>query len=93
MLLGGSNHSVYQNGLHQTFSVHEECETILNVFKSGHDIKSFEIERGILYAKQKGIISQNRFIASQKDTVTIWEHFRSFTNKANSSQNTLPDEP
>ena len=31
-------------------------------------------------------------ISSQKDTRTLWKHFRSCTNKGNSSQNSLPEE-
>ena len=31
-------------------------------------------------------------IASQKDTRTLWKHFRSYTNKTESPLNTLPDE-
>ena len=57
-----SNNSVYQNGFHQTFSVHEECGTILNVFKTGHNRERFEIERRIVYAKQNRIFFQNRLL-------------------------------
>ena len=31
-------------------------------------------------------------IATQKDTKTIWKHFRSYTKKTDSTLNTLPDE-
>ena len=46
--------------------------------------------RNLIRAAKKAHFSES--IAFQKDTRKIWKHFRSLNNKANSAQNTLPDE-
>ena len=46
--------------------------------------------RNLIRAAKRAHFSES--IASQKDVRKIWKHFQSLNNKANSAQNTLPDE-
>ena len=46
--------------------------------------------RDLIWKAKKKHFSES--IASQKDTRTLWKHFRSVTNKDNASLNTLPEE-
>ena len=59
--------------------------------KNWSQYKTFRNKTRNLIRKAK----RNHFsesIATQKDTKTIWKHFRSYTKKTDSTLNTLPDE-
>ena len=59
--------------------------------KNWQEYKKFRnVTRDLICKANKKHFSES--IVSQKDTKTIWKHFRSFTNKNNCSSNTLPEE-
>ena len=46
--------------------------------------------RNLIRKAKKQLFTES--ITSQKDTKTLWKHFRSYTNKSSASQNSLPEE-
>ena len=87
--LEGSNLNVYQSGLHQISS--RRMRDTFKRAKNWQEYKKFRnVTRDLIRKAKKKHFSES--IASQKDTKTIWKHFRSFTNKNNCSSNTLPEE-
>ena len=71
---------------------HDERVTVLKKIKTGWSHYKFyrnKIQDLIRKAKRNLFLES---IASQKDTKSIWKHFRSYTKKANSPLYNLPDE-
>ena len=62
------------------------------MIKTCLNIKYFEIKHEILYVKQKEIIFFQNQLLPKKIQKNIWKQFRSYTEKADSSLNTLPNE-